>query len=254
MTTAEERAGTRVALVSGASRGIGAEIAVGLAAAHHAVAVGYRSNQDQAQAVCERILATGADAVAVPLDVTSPQSVDDAVATIEAELGTISVLVNNAGVTADGLFLRMDHAQWRAPLDTNLDGTYRLTHRVIRSMVRNRWGRIVNLSSVVALSGSAGQANYAAAKAALVGFSRSLARELGERQITVNVVAPGPISTEMLDALGSERTTELARTVPVGRLGQPQEVAAAVTFLASDDAAYITGAVIPVDGGLGLGH
>jgi len=253
-TAPADTAAERVALVSGGSRGIGAAVARGLAAAGHPVAVGYRSGEADARALAASIEAGGGRALAVAVDVTDAESVDAAVTAVEEGLGPVSVLVNNAGVTADGLFLRMDEARWRAPLDTNLDGTYRLTHRVVRGMVRRRWGRIVSLSSVVALTGSAGQANYAAAKAALVGFSRSLARELAERSITVNVVAPGPIATDMLAAVGEDRTGALADAVPVGRLGRPEEVAAAVTYLVGDGAAYVTGAVLPVDGGLGLGH
>ncbi len=244
----------RIALVTGASGGIGAAIARDLADAGHAVAVGYRSGIDAAATVVNEIDQAGGRAFAVHLDVTDPSSVDAAVDAIEDRLGRVTILVNNAGVTADGLFLRMDHDRWRAPLDTNLDGTFHVTKRVLRPMLKERWGRIVNLSSVVALAGSAGQVNYAAAKAALIGMSRSLAREVADRSITVNVVAPGPIDTGMLAEVGTDRTEALAASVPVGRVGRPEEVAAAVTFLCSDAAAYVTGAVLPVDGGLGLGH
>ncbi|MCU1352348.1 MAG: hypothetical protein JWM05_1557, partial [Acidimicrobiales bacterium] len=154
----------------------------------------------------------------------------------------------------DGLFIRMDAERWRQVMATNLDGAFHVTRRVSPGMVRARWGRIVSISSVVGLLGSAGQANYAAAKAGLVGLTRSLARELASRNVTANVVAPGPIATDMLDALSDARRTELTAAVPAARLGRPDEVAAAVVFLCSDPAAYITGAVIPVDGGLGMGH
>lgn len=244
----------RIALVSGASRGIGAAIARRLAYDGHQIAIGHRSGAAEAETLAKEIEAAGGVAITVELDITDAHSVDRAVTHVETELGPITILVNNAGVTADGLFLRMDESQWRLPLETNLDGTYRLTHRVLRPMLRARWGRIVNLSSVVALTGSAGQANYAAAKAALIGLSRSLARELADRSITVNVVAPGPIATDMLDAVGDERTAELTAAVPLKRLGRPEEVAAAVSYLSSEAAAYTTGAILPVDGGLGLGH
>lgn len=244
----------RVALVTGASGGIGGAVARALAEQGHAVAVGYRSGKDAAAEVVDAITAAGGTAAAVGLDVTDADSVDAAVTSVEESLGRVTIVVNNAGVTADGLFLRMDHARWRAVLDANLDGAFHVTRRVVPGMVRQRWGRIVNISSVSGLAGSAGQANYAAAKAGLVGLTRSLARELGSRQITANVVAPGPIATEMLAATGEDRTTALAALVPVGRLGRPEEVAAAVAYLCSDAAAYVTGAVLPVDGGLGMGH
>ncbi|CAN5853570.1 3-oxoacyl-[acyl-carrier-protein] reductase [soil metagenome] len=246
--------GRRVALVTGASGGIGAATARALADAGHAVGVGYHSGKDAAIELIDAITATGGRAAPVGIDVTDPDSVDDAIRQLEGALGPVTILVNNAGVTADGLFLRMDHQRWRTVLDTNLDGAFHVTRRVVPSMVRARWGRIVNIASVVGLSGSAGQANYGAAKAGLIGLTRSLARELAARNVTANVVAPGPIGTEMLAATGDERTSELAGLVPLGRLGRPEEVAAAVAYLCSDPAAYVTGAVLPVDGGLGMGH
>ena len=192
--------------------------------------------------------------MAVTLDVTDATSVDAAFTTIEGDLGPVTVLVNNAGVTDDGLFLRMDAERWRRVMATNLDGAFNVTRRATPGMVRARWGRVVSVSSVVGLLGSAGQANYAAAKAGLIGLSRSLARELAGRNVTVNVVAPGPVATDMLDALPADRRAELAAAVPLGRIGDPDEVAATIAFLCSDLAAYTTGAVIPVDGGLGMGH
>ncbi len=244
----------RVALVTGGSGGIGAATAHALGRAGIAVAVGFRSDEDGARDVVDTIVNDGGQALAVELDVTDTGSVDAAVTQVEARLGPVGILVNSAGRTDDGLFLRTDEDRWRAVLDANLDGAFRVTHRVVPGMVRARWGRVVNVSSVVALSGSAGQASYAASKAGLVGFSRSLARELASRSVTVNVVAPGPIDTPMLAATGTDRTAQIATTVPVGRLGRADEVAAAVAYLCSDLAAYVTGAVLPVDGGLGMGH
>ena len=244
----------RVALVTGGSRGIGAATAQALAHAGHPVAVGYRTGADAAKQVVADLDEIGVPAVALALDVVEPSSVDEAVTEIEERLGKVGILVNNAGVTADGLFVRMTDDRWRTVMATNLDGAFHVSRRVTPGMVRSRWGRIVNVSSVVGLTGSAGQANYAAAKAGLIGLTRSVARELASRNITCNVVAPGPVSTAMTDALPDARRAELAGAVPIGRFATPDEVAAAITFLCSERAASVTGAVIPVDGGLGMGH
>jgi 3-oxoacyl-[acyl-carrier protein] reductase len=192
---------------------------------------------------------------AVKCDVTSADDVDAAFAAVEEHFGgTVEVLVSNAGITRDGLLLRMADVDFTAVIDSNLTASYRVAKRAAKGMLRARSGSIIFMSSVVALLGSAGQANYAASKAGLVGLARSMARELGSRSITVNVVAPGPVATDMTAALGDERLAALAEAVPLGRVAQPEEIAAAVVFLASPDGAYITGAVIPVDGGLGMGH
>ncbi len=244
----------RVALVTGASRGIGAATAITLARGGHAVAVGYRSGADEAKSVVAAIEETGGSAAAFSIDVTEPSSVEDAVTAIEHELGQVAVLVNNAGATADGLLIRMTDERWRSVMATNLDGAFHVARRVTAGMVKARWGRIVNVSSVVGLTGSAGQVNYAAAKAGLIGLTRSVARELAARNVTCNVVAPGPVSTAMVEALPEARRAELTNAVPIGRFSTPDEVAAAIAFLCSDAAASITGAVIPVDGGLGMGH
>jgi 3-oxoacyl-[acyl-carrier protein] reductase len=173
---------------------------------------------------------------------------------VEQRLGPVEVLVSNAGITKDGLLLRMKEADFADVIDANLTGAYRVTKRAAQSMLRARQGRIILVSSVVGLLGQAGQANYAAAKAGLVGFARSLARELGSRSITVNVVAPGPVDTDMTRALGEEKLAAFVGLVPLARIASPDEIAGVIAFLASADAAYITGAVIPVDGGLGMGH
>ena len=191
---------------------------------------------------------------AVKCDVTDPESVDAAFKAVEAEFGPVEVLVSNAGITKDGLLLRMSEADFSSVVDANLTAAYRVAKRATQGMLRARAGRIIFMSSVVALLGSAGQANYAASKAGLVGLARSLARELGSRSITVNVVAPGPVETDMTAALGEKRLGELTAAVPLGRMASPDEIAGVVAFLAGPDAGYITGAVIPVDGGLGMGH
>ena len=241
--------GGRVALVTGGSGGIGQATAAALAAAGHRVAVGFGSNRDAAEKT-----AAGIGGTAVQLDVTDPASVDAAFKEIEQALGPVEILVNNAGITADGLLLRMSHDQWRRVVATNLDGAFAVTKRAASGMVRRRWGRIVNMGSVVGSTGAAGQVNYASTKAGLIGLTRSLARELGSRGVTVNLVAPGPIATAMIDAVSDDRRAEMTAAVPLGRMGTPEEVGAVVAFLCSDGAAYVTGAVVPVDGGLGMGH
>jgi NAD(P)-dependent dehydrogenase (short-subunit alcohol dehydrogenase family) len=190
----------------------------------------------------------------VACDVTTSDSVDAAFKAVEAEFGPVEVLVSNAGITKDGLLLRMSETDFGTVIDANLTAAYRVAKRATQGMLRARAGRIIFMSSVVALLGSAGQANYAASKAGLVGLARSLARELGSRSITVNVVAPGPVETDMTAALGEKRLAELTAAVPLARMASADEIAGVVAFLASADAAYITGAVIPVDGGLGMGH
>ena len=239
----------RVALVTGGSGGIGRATAVALAHAGHHVAVGYASSRESAEKTAAEI-----GGLAVQVDVTDEAAVDAAFTEVEAGLGPVEVLVNNAGVTADGLLVRMSDEQWHQVTATTLDGAFRATRRAVPGMMRRRFGRIVNVGSVVGSTGQAGQANYAAAKAGLVGLSRSVARELASRGITCNVVTPGPITTAMTDALTEERRAEMTALVPARRMGTPEEVAAVVAFLCSDLAAYVTGAVVPVDGGLGMGH
>jgi 3-oxoacyl-[acyl-carrier protein] reductase len=246
--------GGRVALVTGGSRGIGAATAMALARDGHRVAVTYSKDLDGAEDVVTDLDRIGAGGMAVRADVRDRESVDAAFAAVEEAWGPIEVLVANAGVTADGLIVRMSDTQWDGVVRTNLDGAFITVRRAVAGMMRARWGRIVAVSSVAGSSGSAGQANYAAAKAGLVGLVRSVARELASRNVTANVVEPGPIATAMTDDLPDARRTELAAQVPLGRFGTVDEVAAAVTFLCSDAAAYVTGAVLPVDGGLGMGR
>jgi 3-oxoacyl-[acyl-carrier protein] reductase len=234
---------SRVVFVTGGSRGIGLACARWFAKGGDKVAVTYRSERPE-----------GDELFPVRCDVTSPESVEAAFGIIEAELGQVSVLVTAAGITADALLLRMGEERWASVIETNLTAAYRVAKRAAGPMVRARNGRIILISSVVAHLGQAGQTNYAASKAGLVGFARSLARELASRQITVNVVAPGLVRTDMLAALDERQLAALQAMVPARRVAEPEEVAAVVGFLASDEASYVTGAVLPVDGGLGMGH
>ncbi|MGH3389272.1 MAG: beta-ketoacyl-ACP reductase [Actinomadura sp.] len=232
----------RSVLVTGGNRGIGLAIARELAAAGDAVAVTYRSGEPP-----EGLFG-------VKCDVTSWSDVDTAFGKIEAEQGPVEVVVANAGVNKDTLLALMSEDDFSSVLDTNLTGAFRVSKRAVRGMMRKRKGRIILVSSVVGMLGSGGQANYAASKAGMVGFARSLARELGSRNITVNVVAPGFVDTDMTAALGDDRQAEIKKQIPLGRIATADEIAKVVRFLAGDGAGYITGAVIPVDGGLGMGH
>jgi 3-oxoacyl-[acyl-carrier protein] reductase len=244
----------RVAFVTGASRGIGRACAVALAHAGHDVAVGWSHDEEGAAKTVAAVEEAGARGLAVQFDVSRSESVDAAFDAFEASLGKATILVNNAGVTRDGLLLRMSDEQWSDVLRTNLDGAFYAVRRATPGMMKARYGRIVNVGSVVGSTGSAGQVNYAAAKAGLIGLTRSVARELASRGVTCNLVAPGPIATAMLDSLSPQRVQQLAGEVVLGRLGTPEEVAAVVAFLCSEAAGYVTGAVVPVDGGLGMGH
>jgi 3-oxoacyl-[acyl-carrier protein] reductase len=233
---------SRSVLVTGGNRGIGRAIAEAFVAQGDQVAVTSRSGD------------APDGAFPVPCEVTDPDSVEDAFAVVEEHQGPVEVLVANAGITRDTLLLRMSEEEWASVLDTNLGGSWRVAKRAARGMLRLRRGRIVFISSVVGLLGSPGQVNYAASKSGLVGLARSIARELGSRSITANVVAPGFIETDMTAVLPEEQQTAYRQQIPLGRMGSAEEVADAVTWLASKKAGYVTGAVIPVDGGLGMGH
>lgn len=238
----------RVAIVTGASRGIGRAVARTLAEAGAAVVAGARG--DHAAAVVEEITAAGGKAIAVALDVTDDATIAAALAQATSAFGKVDILVNNAGITRDQLMVRMKRDDWDAVIATNLTGAFACTHAVLRGMIKQRYGRIVTISSVVGQSGNAGQANYAASKAGLIGFSKALAREVASRNITVNVVAPGMIDTDMTRAITDAAQQDWAATIPLGRLGTPDDIAAAVCFLASDAASYITGHVLAVNGGM----
>ncbi|MGI9622399.1 MAG: 3-oxoacyl-ACP reductase FabG [Acidimicrobiales bacterium] len=233
---------SRVALVTGGNRGIGLACATALADRGHRVAVTYRSNPPEDSRL-----------TAVHCDVTDSEAVDAAFSTIESDLGPVEILVSNAGITKDGLVLRMSDEDFASVVDANLTSGYRVAKRAVKAMMKGRWGRMVFISSVVGLGGQAGQANYAASKAGLVGLGRSLAKEFASRNITVNIVAPGPVQTDMIDALSDDQRANIIQAVPLGRFAQTTEVAAAVAFLTSEEAGYITGAILPVDGGLAMG-
>jgi len=245
---------SRIAVVTGASRGIGRATAVALAAAGHRVAVCYSSDEAAAQETLTAVRAAGGDGHVVQADVADTGSVDAAFTEIEEALGPVQILVNNAGITRDGLLMRMSDDQWGDVVGTNLTGAFHTIRRATPKMMKSRFGRIVNVSSVSGQTGQAGQANYSAAKAGLLGLTRSVARELASRGITCNVVAPGPIVTAMTEDLPADWHSWVEQTVPLGRLGTPEEVGAVIAFLCSDVAAYVTGALVPVDGGLGMGH
>lgn len=240
----------RVAIVTGAVRGIGRAIANRLAADGFTVVVNYRGDQGEADEVCAEIANAGGRAIAMKADVTNPDDVASLIEGTMNELGRIDVLVNNAGITRDMLIMRMKEEDWDAVIETNLKGAFLCSKAVVRPMMRQRSGTIINLSSVVGLVGNPGQANYAAAKAGLVGLTKSMAKELGSRGIRVNAVAPGFIDTRLTDILPDDLKSRALETIPLGRFGDPEDVAGAVGFLASPETRYITGAVISVDGGL----
>ncbi|MCU0766260.1 MAG: 3-oxoacyl-ACP reductase FabG [Gammaproteobacteria bacterium] len=238
-----------ICLVTGASRGIGAAIAKALGELG-AVVVGTATTATGAEAIGRRLAEDGIRGRGMALDVADPTSVESVVKAVTDEYGAITVLVNNAGITRDNLLMRMKDEEWQSILDTNLTSIYRLSKACLRGMTKARRGRIINIASVVGATGNAGQTNYAAAKAGMIGFTKSLAREVGSRNVTVNAVAPGFIDTDMTRALNEEQRAALLASIPLGRLGQPAEIAAVVAFLASPGGAYITGETLHVNGGM----
>jgi 3-oxoacyl-[acyl-carrier protein] reductase len=239
-----------VALVTGASRGIGGATALALARSGLAVAVGFRSDEEGAEALVDKARSEGGQAMAVQIDVADEPSVERAFERISDQLGPVRVLVNNAGFTRDGLIIRYPADVWDTTMATNLRGAFLCSRRAVAGMLRARWGRIVNVASVAALRGNPGQAAYSASKAGLVGMTRSLARELGGRGITVNVVCPGFVQTQMTDLVRDQRRQWYIDMTPAGRFGTSEEIAAVIEFLVRPEAGYVNGAIIPVDGGL----
>lgn len=242
----------KIALVTGATRGIGKAIAENLAA-QGAVVIGTATSEGGAAAISDYLAAAGNSGKGLVLNVADPESIESVVKAIQAEFGAIEILVNNAGITRDNLMMRMKDDEWDSVIDTNLTSIYRLAKGCLRGMTKARWGRIVSVSSVVASMGNAGQANYAAAKSGMEGFTRALARELGSRNVTVNCVAPGFIDTDMTSGLPEEHKANLQAQIPMNRLGKPEEIASVVGFLCSEGGAYITGETIQVNGGMYMG-
>jgi len=242
----------RAALVTGASRGIGRAIALQLASHGAAVAINYRRSEAQAKAVQAEIESCGGRAICVQGDVSVPEDADRIVEETGEAFGRLDILVNNAGFNRDTLILRMSVEDWDQVMAVNLRAVFLCTRAALRRMLRQRWGRVINIGSVSGLAGNAGQANYAAAKSGLIGFSRAVAREMGSRGITSNLVAPGLVRTDLTKNIPQQVVDQAMQRILVGRLGTPEEIAAAVVFLASEEAGYITGHVLPVDGGLGM--
>ncbi|MBI4301027.1 MAG: 3-oxoacyl-[acyl-carrier-protein] reductase [Chloroflexi bacterium] len=241
---------SKVAIVTGGSRGIGRAVVLKLAERGAKVVVNYRSNATAAAEVMAAIKARDGEGLVQATDISQPQEVAKLVETALTSYGKIDILVNNAGITRDGLILRLSEGDWDEVLATNLKGAFLCTKAVLRPMIRQRWGRIVNIASVVGIIGNAGQANYAAAKAGLIGLTRATAREVASRGITVNAIAPGFIKTEMTQSLSEAQRQELLKQIPFGYFGSPEDVAATVAFLSSEEAAYITGQVLNIDGGM----
>ena len=240
------------ALVTGASRGIGRAVALRLAAEGASVALNYRAGREEAEAAAAEIEASGGSAAVVQGDVAAAEEAEALVGAAAEAMGGLDILVNNAGLTRDNLLMRLSEEDWDAALNTNLKGAFLCAKAAIRPMLRQRFGRIVNMSSVVALTGNPGQANYAAAKAGLIGFTRTVAREVASRGVTVNALAPGFIETQMIESIPDDLRARILERIPLGRFGAPEDVAGCVAFLCGGDGAYITGQTISIDGGLSL--
>lgn len=240
----------KVALVTGGSRGIGRAIALNLAKNGANIAINYSNSSEKAEKVLEEIKALGVNAISVKADVSNEEDVNNLVKTIEKELGKIDILVNNAGITKDNLLIRMKTEDFEDVIDVNLKGTFLCTKAVSRAMMKKKYGKIINITSVVGITGNTGQANYSASKAGVIGFTKSMAKELGSRGIRVNAVAPGFIDTEMTQVLSEEIKTTMINNIPLNSFGNPEDIANLVVFLASSSADYITGQVINVDGGM----
>lgn len=239
----------KTALVTGGSRGIGKAIAQKLSETSN-VAVGYSNSKEQAVEVVNSIQANGGNAIAVQIDVTDNDSVEKCFELIEKEFSSVEILVNNAGITKDNIFPRLKQDDWDSVIDTNLTGSFRASQRAIKGMMKNKWGRILFISSVAGISGNTGQSNYAASKAGMIGLAKTISKELGSRNITSNVIAPGYIDTDMTSFLNDEQKEEIIGQLSIKRVGKPEDIANMVAFLCSDESEYITGQVFPVDGGL----
>ena len=239
----------KTALVTGGSRGIGKAIAQKLSETSN-VAVGYSNSKEQAVEVVNSIQANGGNAIAVQIDVTDNDSVEKCFELIEKEFSSVEILVNNAGITKDNIFPRLKQDDWDSVIDTNLTGSFRTSQRAIKGMMKNKWGRILFISSVAGISGNTGQSNYAASKAGMIGLAKTISKELGSRNITSNVIAPGYIDTDMTSFLNDEQKDEIIGQLSIKRVGKPEDIANMVAFLCSDESEYITGQVFPVDGGL----
>ena len=239
----------KTALVTGGSRGIGKAIAQKLSETSN-VAVGYSNSKEQAVEVVNSIQANGGNAIAVQIDVTYNDSVEKCFELIEKEFSSVEILVNNAGITKDNIFPRLKQDDWDSVIDTNLTGSFRTSQRAIKGMMKNKWGRILFISSVAGISGNTGQSNYAASKAGMIGLAKTISKELGSRNITSNVIAPGYIDTDMTSFLNDEQKEEIIGQLSIKRVGKPEDIANMVAFLCSDESEYITGQVFPVDGGL----
>lgn len=240
----------KIALVTGASRGIGKAIAIELGKQKDITVIGTATSKSGADGISGYLEESGIKGQGVVMDITNQESIDKVISMVNENYGAINILVNNAGITADNLFLRMKDEEWDKVIDANLSGVYRTVKACIRSMIKSKWGRIVNISSIVGISGNPGQANYCAAKAGVIGFTKSLAKEIATRGITVNVVAPGFIATDMTSQLPEASKSKLLEQIPMGRIGEAKDIANAVKFLTSDDAGYITGETINVNGGM----